>query len=81
MSDLGEHVENLLITFFSLRVFGIKIERGYYIEDRLSFIRNSTNRVPHLEYFKLFDVCETYWKRVGGEWVICDKMEFPSFVL
>jgi len=81
MSDLSEYVENLLVTFLSLRVFEIQIEGEYWIQSRLSFIREVTDRAPHIEYFALLDVFDPYWKRVNGEWVICDKMEFPSFAL
>jgi hypothetical protein len=82
MSDLGEYFESLLVAFPSLRVFEIQTEDEYYIENRLPFIRSVTDRAPHLEYFALFDdEFDEYWKRVGGEWVSCNKIEFPSFAL
>jgi hypothetical protein len=36
--------------------------------DDLSFIRNLSDRAPHLEHFAVGSRC---YKRVGGEWVIC----------
>jgi hypothetical protein len=40
----------------------------------------ASDRAPHLEYLANLDRDESqYWKRVGGEWVICDDAEFPSF--
>jgi hypothetical protein len=43
------------------------------------FIMKASDRAPHLEYLgNLYGAKSQYWKRVSGEWVICDKAEFPS---
>jgi hypothetical protein len=39
----------------------------------------ASDRAPHLEYLAKTGGQDTHWKRVGGEWVICDKKEFPLF--
>jgi hypothetical protein len=42
------------------------------------FIVKISDRVPHLEYFTIDDIGIHYWKRVGKEWVVCDKAESTS---
>jgi len=69
----------MIAALVSLRVFVFK-----YVykesEDDASLMMKVSDRAPHLEYLaKIHDTENQYWKRVGGEWVICDEGEFPSF--
>jgi hypothetical protein len=42
------------------------------------FVENVTDRTPHLEYFAVsWDRGDYLWKWVHGEWVPCDRAEFP----
>jgi hypothetical protein len=38
----------------------------------------ASDRVPRLEYFSI-PYFNLYYKRVGGELVICDRDEYPLF--
>ena len=66
----------MIVALTSLRVFAFEYTIVNW-EDAISFIMKASYRAPHLEYLANLD-CDEYWKRVGGEWVICDKAEFPS---
>jgi hypothetical protein len=69
----------MIVALTSLRVFAFEntIENSLIA---ISFIMKASDRAPHLEYLANLDGDESqYWKRVGGEWVICDEEEFPSF--
>jgi hypothetical protein len=48
-------------------------------EDAFSLIMEASDQAPHLEYLaRIREDEDTHWKRIDGEWVICDKEEFPS---
>ena len=69
----------MIVALTSLRVFAFEYTIVNW-EDAISFIMKASDRAPHLEYLANLDRDESqYWKRVGGEWVICDDAEFPSF--
>ena len=74
MLDFDEHIGSLLAVLASLRLLVFDFVDECPTENVLAFI----NRAPHLEYFATNDC---YWKRIGGEWVICDETEFPMHVL
>jgi hypothetical protein len=78
MLEFEEEIGNMLAVFISLRVFAIRSGDHCPIKDGLSFVTNVSGRASRLEYFHIEDLCG-YYKRVGGEWVTCDKTEFPSF--
>jgi hypothetical protein len=78
MMDVEEYFVNLLAAFVHLRFFEFETEDDCPIEDGHSFIMKVFDRVPHLEYFFMHHL-EHYYKRVGGELVICDHTERPSF--
>ena len=40
----------------------------------------ASDRAPHLEYASMPGL-DRYYKRVGGELVICDRSECPEFSL
>ena len=68
----------MIVALTSLRVFAFENAVENW-GDAISFIMKASDRAPHLEYLANLDGAESqYWKRVGGEWVICDKAEFPS---
>jgi hypothetical protein len=75
------YIGNLLAVLVSLRLFALKTSGRYFTEDVLAFITNASKRIPHLEYIATLQTTNRYWKRVGGEWVICDQTEFPPLVL
>jgi hypothetical protein len=84
-SDCKRHIEDLLSTLVSLRVF---TTRGYeypdhriHAEKYLSYITDVSGRAPHLEYFAIFEAKYHYAKRVRGKWAICDEVGFPSHKL
>ena len=70
----------MIVALTSLRVFEFEYIFDNW-EDVISLImKASSDRAPHLEYLAWIGDSEDYhWKRVGGEWVICDEEEFPSF--
>jgi hypothetical protein len=78
MLEFEEEIGNMLATFIFLRVFAIQSGDNCLITDGLSFVTNVSGRASHLEYFHIEDLGD-YYKRVGGEWVTCDKTEFPLF--
>jgi hypothetical protein len=78
MSEFEEEIENMLAVLVLLNVFAIRYGDVCPIKDGLSFVTNVSGRAIHLEYFNVEDLGDCY-KRVGGEWVTCDKTEFPSF--
>jgi hypothetical protein len=79
MTDVDEYFVNLLASFVHLRIFKILFESyDCLIEDDRSFIMKVSDRVPHLEYLTM-SPRDDYYKRVGGELVICDPTECPSF--
>ena len=69
----------MIVALTSLRVFAFEGAIKNW-EDAISFIMKASDRAPHLEYLANLEGDKSlYWKRVGGEWVICDDAEFPSF--
>jgi hypothetical protein len=76
MSDVDEYIVNLLVGLVHLRIF--ELDGECPIMDGLAFIMKAYNRVPHLEYISVPPL-DHYYKRVGGELVICDQTEFPLF--
>ena len=81
MFELDEYIGSLLEVLVSLRLFAFRLYGTSPIGDVLAFITNAPNRAPHLEYLAISHKYSRYWKRIGGEWVICDETEFPSLVL
>ena len=78
MLGRDEYIGNLLAVLVSLRLIALKDDDPYPTGDVPALITNATARAPHLEYFAMYD---RYWKRIDGEWVICDETGFPSLVL
>ena len=86
MSD--EWLGNLLAALISLRVLTFSFVLSLhqvppvlwgYEQAHLLFVRKVTDQAPHLEYFAVsWDVNDYYWKRVKGEWVPCNRADFPS---
>jgi hypothetical protein len=69
----------MIVALTSLRVFEFEYIFDNW-EDVISLIMKASDRAPHLEYLSwIGDSGDYHWKRVGGEWVICDEEEFPSF--
>lgn len=61
----------MLEALVSLRTFGTELDDDNCpITDDLSFIWEVSYMAPHLEHFNSGSHC---YKRVGGEWVICDS--------
>jgi hypothetical protein len=77
MLDVDEYIVNLLAALVHLRIFTILLPKDCPINGH-SFIMKASDRVPHLEYFSIPHF-NHYYKRVGGELVICDQTEFPLF--
>ena len=76
-----EWIKKLLATLVSLRVFGVETDPDRYdpAGEHLMLIVDDliNNRAPNLEYMVIRDdVCYS-WKRVRGEWVLCDEAEVP----
>jgi hypothetical protein len=69
----------MIAALVSLRVFAFPYIFDNW-EDAISLIMKASDRAPHLEYLAMFNVSkDLHWKRVGGEWVICDEAGFPWF--
>jgi hypothetical protein len=77
MSDFDEYIGSLLAALVSLRILAFKVYGQPSIESVLAFIAKASDRAPHLEYLAMLDINNRFWKRIGGEWVICDETEFP----
>jgi hypothetical protein len=77
MLGVVEYIVDLLAALIHLRVFELQFNGDCPREDVQRFIMKVYDRVPHLEYFSMPRL-KHYYKRVGGEWVICDRTEFPS---
>jgi hypothetical protein len=85
ISDENKPIEDLLATLVSLRVctiLGTK-QPFYHIHTALyrTYITETSNRAPHLEYFAISEGKDYHAKRVRGKWVVCDEEEFPSHKL
>ena len=78
MLDVDEYIVNLLAVFVHLRIFEFKPDDNCPIRDGHSFIMKASDRVPHLEYVSTPRL-KRYYKRVSGEFVICDRTDFPFF--
>ena len=78
MLDFNEYIVNLLAALVHLRVFTTIFSNGCPIENVHRFITKLSDRVPHLEYFSIPPL-NHYYKRVGGELVVCDWTECPMF--
>jgi hypothetical protein len=74
-----EYIINLLTAFTHLRIFAFEFSEDGLIMDGRPFIMKAFDRVPHLEYISTSHP-DRYYKRVGGELVICDKTECPLFM-
>jgi hypothetical protein len=79
MLDVDEYIINLLAAFVHLRVFAFECDEDCLITDGHPFIMKTFDRVPHLEYISMSHP-ELYYKRVGGELVICAQTECPLFI-
>jgi hypothetical protein len=78
--EFGEHIGGLLAALVSLRIFEIEADGPCPMGDALAFFTKASDRAPHLKYFAMLHSrfrFRYYWKQIGGEWVICDEMEFP----
>jgi hypothetical protein len=76
-SGFCEWLENSLAALVSLRFFRIRL-LGFDIHsenDALRFITKSCSRAHKLEYFVIFDSEYYYWRRLRGEWVVCDEAD------
>src|SRR5277367_5915318 len=80
MLDFDEYVGSLLAVLVSLRLLAFRVYDMSRVENVFASITNSPDRAPHLEYLAILYQGRHYWKRIGGEWVICDETEFPSLV-
>jgi hypothetical protein len=78
MLGVDEYIVNLLAAFVHLRIFTIEVSEDCPIKDGHPFITTVSDRVPHLEYLSIPPL-DHYYKRVGGELVVCDQTEFPLF--
>jgi hypothetical protein len=78
MLDFDEHIVNLLAGLVHLRIFEFEIDDESPVKNDRQFIMKISDRVPHLEYFWMTPL-DHYYKRVGGELVICDEMKYPVF--
>ena len=78
MTDVDEYILNLLAALVHLRIFEFEAEADCSIKGDHLFIMKVSDRVPHIEYFSMPPV-KHFYKRVGGELVICHWTEFPSF--
>jgi len=78
--DFDEHIGSLLAGLVSLRLFAFKADDQCPAKDVLAFITIASDRAPNLEYFAMRYIKGRYCKRIGREWIICDKSEFPSLV-
>ena len=76
MLDFDEHIVNLLIGLVHLRLFEFEIDDESPVKNDRQFIMRISDRVPHREYFSM-SYRGPYYKRVGGELVICDRTECP----
>ena len=81
MLDFDKHIGSLLAVLVALRLFAFKTDNQCPLGDILAFITKASDPAPHLEYFAMWHNKYRYWKRIGGQWVICDETEFPSIVL
>src|ERR1700730_18010697 len=81
MLGFDEYIGSLLTVLVSLRLFAFRVYGTSPIGDALRFITKAPDRAPHLEYLAMLHLEDRYWKRIGGEWVICDEAEFPPLVL
>jgi hypothetical protein len=67
----------VIAALVSLRVFDFECHLNDW-EDAFSLVMKASERAPHLEYLSKMRYTEfQYWKRVDGEWVICDEEELP----
>jgi hypothetical protein len=78
MPDVDKHIVNLLAGLVHLRI--LEFDQECPTEDVDQFIVEVSDRVPHLEYISIHRL-DHYYKRVGGELVICDGMEHSRFEL
>ena len=76
MLEVEEYIVNLLAALVHLRIF--EFDTTCPKVDVHQFIMKVSDRVPHLEYFSMPRL-KHYYKRVGGELVICEWAEFPLF--
>ena len=81
MSDFDEYIGSLLAALVSLRILAFRVYGQRSIESVLAFIAKASDRAPHLEYLAMLHLEDRYWKRIGGQWVICDETEFPWLAL
>ena len=79
LTEWTEWIENLLATLVSLQVFGIEYHPDHFCPTGgyLPFIKGVSNRAPNLEYMFILDDAHYGWKRVRGEWDICDEAQVP----
>ena len=78
MPDFGKYIGNLLAALVSLRVFTLTFDDDER-DDDLPFVTQVSDRAIHLEYFTMEHIdIDHHWKRVRGEWVICDEAEYSS---
>jgi hypothetical protein len=81
MLDFDEHIGSLLAVLVSLRLFVFITDDKCPMGDVLAFITKASDRAPHLEYFAMWQTNDHYWKRIDGQWVICDEKEFTPLLL
>jgi hypothetical protein len=70
----------MISALVTLRVFAFGYVQYKWGDVFLHIMEEAYDRAPHIEYMARFShVGNRYWKQVGGQWVICDEEEFPSF--
>jgi hypothetical protein len=81
--DFDKHIGSLLAVMVSLRLLVLVFDDDEQcpVEDVLAFITKVSDLASRLEYFNMCHEKDSYWKRIGGQWVICDETEFTSLVL
>jgi hypothetical protein len=80
VSDVDKYIVNLLAALVYLRIFTFDFIEDSPIMNGHPFIMEVSDHVPHLEYFPIPPL-DHFYKRVGGELVVCDETEteFPEF--
>jgi hypothetical protein len=65
----------MLAALVSLRVFRVDSNELSHstAEMHLPYVMMVSDRAPHIEYFAIHTSLWHYWKRVRGEWVICES--------
>jgi len=65
----------MLAALVTLQVFKINSSEPNLStsEMHLPYVKKVSERAPHIEYFSICTSLWHYWKRVNGEWIICES--------